>query len=131
MSASPANVIVFRLSQARRRQEVGCPGEDTFGLISKRIKMTKAFMKESDGETESDDAVDGASAAIPGLPEGSRNYMTPAGARMLRDELQNLLKVERPKVVQTVSWAASRGRSENGIYLRKRRLRKSIAESDF
>ncbi len=43
----------------------------------------------------------------------------------MRAELMNLLDVERPKVVETVSWAAKNGdRSENGDYLYgKERLR--------
>jgi transcription elongation factor GreB len=53
------------------------------------------------------------------------NYLTPEGYRALHEELQTLLKVERPKVVEIVSWAASNGdRSENGDYIYgKRRLR--------
>jgi transcription elongation factor GreB len=51
--------------------------------------------------------------------------MTPSGWRRLREELATLLDVERPKVVETVSWAAKNGdRSENGDYLYgKKRLR--------
>ena len=54
-----------------------------------------------------------------------KNYITPKGAQKLKQELKELLDVERPKVVQTVSWAASNGdRSENGDYIYgKRRLR--------
>ncbi len=61
----------------------------------------------------------------PKLPVGTKNYMTPGGARRLQEELRNLLSVERPKVVEVVSWAASNGdRSENGDYIYgKRRLR--------
>ena len=59
------------------------------------------------------------------MTEGFKNYMTPAGARRLRDELAHLWKVERPAIVTTVTWAASNGdRSENGDYIYgKRRLR--------
>jgi transcription elongation factor GreB len=51
--------------------------------------------------------------------------MTPAGFERLRAELQNLIRVERPKVVDIVSWAAGNGdRSENGDYIYgKKRLR--------
>ena len=51
--------------------------------------------------------------------------MTPAGHARLRAELHALMKVERPKVVEIVSWAAGNGdRSENGDYLYgKKRLR--------
>lgn len=54
-----------------------------------------------------------------------KNYITPRGAKKLRDELKTLMEVERPEVVRTVSWAASNGdRSENGDYIYgKRRLR--------
>ena len=43
----------------------------------------------------------------------------------VREELMNLLDVERPKIVEVVSWAAKNGdRSENGDYLYgKKRLR--------
>lgn len=56
---------------------------------------------------------------------GGKNYMTPAGHARLRAELHELLRVERPKVVEIVSWAAGNGdRSENGDYLYgKKRLR--------
>jgi transcription elongation factor GreB len=84
--------------------------------------MNKAFTKESDGADEDDD--DGA-AAVPPLPAGARNYITPAGYARLRSELMTLLDDERPKMVETVSWAAKNGdRSENGDYLYgKKRLR--------
>jgi len=81
--------------------------------------MNKAFVKESDRDDD-DDLPD---AQV--LPAGTRNYMTPAGYARLRDELAHLMNVERPAVVQVVSWAASNGdRSENGDYLYgKKRLR--------
>ena len=82
--------------------------------------MNKAFVKNSDHDDEDDGA-----GAPPPLPAGVRNYMTPQGLKALRAELMNLLHVERPKVVEIVSWAASNGdRSENGDYLYgKKRLR--------
>jgi transcription elongation factor GreB len=84
--------------------------------------MNKAFTRESDAVD--DDGEDG-SAALPPLPAGARNYITPAGYAKLRAELLALLDVERPKVVEAVSWAAKNGdRSENGDYLYgKKRLR--------
>jgi len=59
------------------------------------------------------------------LPAGVRNYLTPQGYKRLREELMNLLDAERPRMVETVSWAAKNGdRSENGDYLYgKKRLR--------
>lgn len=54
-----------------------------------------------------------------------KNYITRRGYEAMQAELAHLMKVERPAVVQTVSWAASNGdRSENGDYIYgKRRLR--------
>jgi transcription elongation factor GreB len=52
-------------------------------------------------------------------------FITPAGLVRIRAEYDDLFGVERPKVVETVSWAASLGdRSENADYIYgKRRLR--------
>jgi len=82
--------------------------------------MNKAFVKETgDGGEEE---------LLPPslrLPPGSKNYMTPHGYQALRTELDALLRVERPKIVETVAWAAGNGdRSENGDYIYgKKRLR--------
>ena len=85
------------------------------------MTVNKAFTKESDDSGE-DDAD---TASSPPLPAGAKNYLTPAGYARLRAELLTLLDVERPKVVEVVSWAAKNGdRSENGDYLYgKKRLR--------
>jgi transcription elongation factor GreB len=82
--------------------------------------MSKAFTKEPDASSEDDDEV-----ALPALPPGTRNYVTPAGYARLRAELLSLIDDERPRVVEVVSWAAKNGdRSENGDYLYgKKRLR--------
>ncbi len=55
----------------------------------------------------------------------SSGYITPQGARKLREELEHLWHVERPRVTQEVSDAAAQGdRSENAEYIYgKRRLR--------
>jgi transcription elongation factor GreB len=52
-------------------------------------------------------------------------YITPEGERRLREELDELWRVERPRVTQAVSEAAAQGdRSENAEYTYgKRRLR--------
>lgn len=91
--------------------------------------MSKAFTKEDSGDA-SDADLDAAEASAEAsdeevLPAGTKNYLTPAGAAALQAELSQLLHVERPQVVHTVSWAASNGdRSENGDYIYgKRRLR--------
>ena len=82
--------------------------------------MNKAFVKETDAPDADEDDV-----AAPALPVGSKNYMTPAGYAQLDAEFNQLWKVERPKLVETISWAASNGdRSENGDYIYgKKRLR--------
>ena len=83
--------------------------------------MNKAFTREPSG----DDEEDGDELAVPPIPAGTRNYLTPAGYKRLREELMDLLDSERPKIVEIVSWAAKNGdRSENGDYLYgKKRLR--------
>lgn len=55
----------------------------------------------------------------------SPNYITPEGFRRLQEEFKALYYDERPKLVETVAWAAGNGdRSENGDYIYgKRRLR--------
>ncbi len=59
----------------------------------------------------------------PPTPPGSK-YITPEGAKRLRDELDELWHHERPRVTQAVSEAAAQGdRSENAEYTYgKRRL---------
>ena len=80
--------------------------------------MNKAFTKESDGDDDEE-------LALPAMPQGTKNYVTPQGYARLRAELMSLLDDERPKIVEVVSWAAKNGdRSENGDYLYgKKRLR--------
>lgn len=82
--------------------------------------MSKAFTKETDDAPDEAEFDSG-----PALPVGAKNYITAAGHRRLQDELKALIKVERPKVVETVAWAAGNGdRSENGDYIYgKKRLR--------
>src|SRR5512146_1269582 len=55
----------------------------------------------------------------------AERFITPEGLARIRAEYDELFGVERPKVVETVSWAASLGdRSENADYIYgKRRLR--------
>jgi transcription elongation factor GreB len=82
--------------------------------------MNKAFTKESDGDDE-----DASAEVASALPAGTQNYMTTRGYLQLRTEFEQLVKTERPALVQVVSWAAGNGdRSENGDYIYgKKRLR--------
>src|SRR3954468_12309970 len=84
--------------------------------------MSKAFVKDDAEEPDTPEAAD---AAVPPLPPGSKNYITPAGFARLQAEKKQLLEVDRPEVVKTVAWAAALGdRSENADYIYgKRRLR--------
>ena len=79
--------------------------------------MSKAFTKETDKEDELDEPDP--------LPANVKNLMTPEGFAALQDELRFLLREERPRIVEIVSWAAGNGdRSENGDYIyNKKRLR--------
>jgi transcription elongation factor GreB len=81
--------------------------------------MNKAFTRESDGDDEEE-----LEASLQ-LPQGTRNYITPGGYACIKNELDQLLRIERPQVVDAVHWAALNGdRSENGDYIYgKRRLR--------
>lgn len=61
------------------------------------------------------------------------NYITPAGARRLADELDRLRTVERPRTVREVTDAAAQGdRSENAEYIYgKKRLREIDRRLNF
>jgi len=84
-------------------------------------KMTNAFTPEIDDTDDDEEQIE----ASRQIPLGAKNYITPAGFRQLQDELDQLWKIERPALVQTITWAASNGdRSENGDYIYgKKRLR--------
>ncbi len=81
--------------------------------------MNKAFVKESNDDEDDE------GGALPPIPPGAKNYITPQGYQRIREELLQLIDVDRPEVVKIVHWAASNGdRSENGDYIYgKRRLR--------
>ncbi len=71
---------------------------------------------EDDDDEEEEDA-------LPAIPV--KNYMTPGGFAVLQEEMRVLVRDERPRVVEIISWAAGNGdRSENGDYIYgKKRLR--------
>jgi transcription elongation factor GreB len=72
-------------------------------------------------------------AEVAALPGGLHRYVTPAGVARMRAELNQLMREERPKIVEIVSWAAGNGdRSENGDYLYgKKRLREIDRRARF
>jgi transcription elongation factor GreB len=59
------------------------------------------------------------------MADSPPRFITPEGFARIRAEYEELFGIERPKIVETVSWAASLGdRSENADYLYgKKRLR--------
>ena len=57
--------------------------------------MSKAFTREDDNAPELPDLPPLTSSLAP----GAKNYITPAGAQKLRDELQHLLENARPALV--------------------------------
>ena len=55
------------------------------------------------------------------------NYITPAGYSALKAEYDALFAGERPKLVETIAWAAGNGdRSENGDYIYGRKRLREI-----
>ncbi|AMK24835.1 transcription elongation factor GreB [Sphingobium sp. TKS] len=62
-----------------------------------------------------------------GMSTAYPNYISPEGFAKLRADYDQLLGVERPKIVEVVSWAAGNGdRSENGDYLYGRKRMREI-----
>ena len=54
-------------------------------------------------------------------------FITPAGFGRIREEYDRLFGIERPKLVETISWAAANGdRSENGDYIYGRKRLREI-----
>jgi Transcription elongation factor, N-terminal len=60
-----------------------------------------AKLKDRKRKMDDDDA--------PRLRLDGKLYMTPTGLAQLREELTTLMNVERPRVVNVVSWAAANG----------------------
>ena len=54
-------------------------------------------------------------------------FITPQGFARIRAEYENLFSQERPKLVETIAWAAANGdRSENGDYIYGRKRLREI-----
>lgn len=94
-------------------KETGVPQGDSDFLLDKSSE--RSYVPDDDEDAP----------VAPALPAGTKNYMTPAGYAQLDAEFNQLWKIERPTLVETISWAASNGdRSENGDYIYgKKRLR--------
>jgi transcription elongation factor GreB len=58
---------------------------------------------------------------------GAPRFITPQGYARLRSEYDSLFGVDRPRLVETIAWAAANGdRSENGDYIYGRKKLREI-----
>lgn len=98
-------------------------------------------MSEKNKEQDEDSSLESATAkdkleksihvkappAVDPLPKGRKNYMTPGGAKELREELLYLNDKVRPELLEVIAWAAGNGdRSENGDYIYGRKRLREI-----
>ena len=61
------------------------------------------------------------------MNQGQPRFITAAGFAKLRSEYEDLFGTERPKLVETIAWAAANGdRSENGDYIYGRKKLREI-----
>jgi transcription elongation factor GreB len=61
------------------------------------------------------------------MSDRSPRFITPQGFARIRAEYEQLFGAERPKLVETIAWAASNGdRSENGDYIYGRKRLREI-----
>jgi transcription elongation factor GreB len=61
------------------------------------------------------------------MPDRPPRFITPLGFARIRAEYEELFATERPKLVDTISWAAANGdRSENGDYIYGRKRLREI-----
>lgn len=61
------------------------------------------------------------------MTSASPRFITPAGLARIRAEYETLFASERPKLVETIAWAAANGdRSENGDYIYGRKRLREI-----
>ena len=59
------------------------------------MRVSKAFTRDENEGPEIPDLLPTASSLVP----GAKNYITPQGAQKLRDELQRLVEVTRPELI--------------------------------
>jgi len=86
--------------------------------------MSKAFTRESD------DLPDVPMPRLQSaLPPGTKNYLTPEGARRLREELTRLTEIERPKA-ETLSDTTERKRQLQTLGQRMAYLHESLQQAE-
>ena len=76
--------------------------------ITQKQHMSKAFTRETDDDD--DDEV-----SLPAIPAGTKNYITPAGYRRLKDEYMHLLDVERPARLRPCAPARGTPRAKQAV----------------
>lgn len=87
--------------------------------------MSRAFVRESDFPS-----VPELPPLASPLPPGAKNYLTPAGARRLRDELNRLHEVERPPLAAAAADDVDAKRELQVLDQRIRYLRESLSTAD-
>ena len=94
-------------------------------------EMNKAFVKEDDSRIDSTPEIELDARAD--IPPGAMNYMTPKGARQLREELEGLLHEERPRLLKLANQDESleSGPLADSIREAKKSLRKTDRRIDF
>jgi transcription elongation factor GreB len=61
------------------------------------------------------------------MADAPPRFITPDGFARIRSEYEQLFAIERPKLVETIAWAAANGdRSENGDYIYGRKRLREI-----
>jgi transcription elongation factor GreB len=90
--------------------------------------MNKAFVKDDDTREDPEIGLD----PLADIPSGSRNYMTPRGARRLREELDDLVHNRRPQLLETVNRLGRSGLDSSDANFREarrslQRLEKRVA----
>lgn len=88
----------------------------------RELQRVPLLCKEGPGEVET---LPHPTSPCKGEEEIMKNYITPTGLEKLKTELRKLRDEERPKLLETIAWAAGNGdRSENADYIYgKKRLR--------
>ena len=81
--------------------------------------MSRAFVDENDTRFDEEETPE---VKVP-LPPGTRNYVTPEGADRMRRDLDELARVERPRMIAEVSRATGSGADKDALAVLRKRLR--------
>jgi transcription elongation factor GreB len=91
--------------------------------------MSRAFIDESASQYNEEEPPE---LKVP-LPAGARNYMTPQGARRMREELDGLVAVERPRIKAEAARMEAAGSAADKAVLAalRKRLREMERRIDY